>query len=64
VTIRDEDQVRAWCVDYALRLGTPKGRLRPGRVIADAQEIERYITARPPCELKLIAPRKKKDTRP
>ena len=61
--MRDEDQIRAWCVDYSLRLGKTKGRrLTPEAVIEDAAKIEQCVTARPKCEVTLLKPPKRKNT--
>lgn len=54
MTIKDEDQVRAWCVDYALRTKPATSSSKPENVIADAKKFEAYITARPACQISVI----------
>ncbi|WP_020474226.1 hypothetical protein [Zavarzinella formosa] len=59
MTIKDEDQVRAWCVDYALRTKPVTPRTKPESVIAYAKKFEAYITARPACEITLLPAKRK-----
>lgn len=51
MTIRDEDQIRAWSMDYALRLHPKDEVVSPEKVIAEAKKIEQYITNRPSATL-------------
>jgi hypothetical protein len=60
MAVKDSEQLRAWCIDYSLRLGAPKGRLRPETVIKDAAKIEQWVTGRPKCEVTLLKPRPKR----
>ena len=59
MTISDEAQVRAWCVDYALRATPPSPRARAETLIAEAKKYEAYVTNRPACEIVLVKPKRK-----
>jgi hypothetical protein len=55
MTIRDEDQIRAWAVDYALRLHAKEEIVTPEKIISEAKKFTRYITDAPTAKrLKLI----------
>jgi hypothetical protein len=57
MTIRDDDQIRAWAVDYALRLHPKEETVTPEQIISEAKKLARYITATPSAKkLKLVKP--------
>lgn len=55
MTIGDDDQLRAWSLDYALRLHPKDEVVTPEQVIVEAKKFHRYMTNAPSAKrLKLV----------
>ena len=55
MAIKDEEQIRGWAVEYALRLHPEKEIVTPRRIIREAKQIERYLTGQPSAKILKLA---------
>jgi hypothetical protein len=55
MAIKDEEQIRGWTVDYALRLHNKEEVVTASKIIAEAKQFERYITGAPSARILRLA---------